>query len=200
MKIALFSGKMGKKQATHIIDILKNHAPHHQCFHHSSSKGADLWHCTSPHDSLSMLSKASRSVISLHDLRFLTSPEIFSLRERVLTFPLYRYHCRHAARIITSNELSKTEVVNALGVDDKNIEVCMPLSASQRLRKRDVATKEEMLIVRDKFELPDSYILIMGPIDTMHDHGVILHAILSQDKEFRVVICGRRTTHSDVLL
>ncbi|MFR9533524.1 MAG: glycosyltransferase [Rikenellaceae bacterium] len=200
MKIAFYSGKLGQKQTSRIIDILKSRAPNHQYNHYVEQRDADVVHCVAPHDSLDLLSRASRSVISLLDMRFLTSPDHFSLVERLFRLPLYRYHCRHAARIIAKNSLAKTKAVEALSIDEGMVEVCLPLQLLH-LGEFDLATtQEEMQAVRAKFELPDTYILIAGEIDTMHDHAVILHAIFSLPQKLNVVIYGRRTTHSDVLL
>ncbi len=201
MKIAFYSGQLGQKQqASRIIELLKNHAPHHQYNHHAQHQVSDIWHCLTPQDSLGVLYRASRSVISLLDMRFITSPDHFSLSERLFRLPLYRYHCRHAAKIITRNNLAKSRAVEALGISEGRVEVCMPLLFMQDREFELTPSSKEQQEVRAKFELPDTYILIAGEIDTMHDHGVILHAVFSMPQQFNVVIYGRRTTHSDVLL
>ncbi len=200
MKIAFYSGEIGRQYASRIIEILKNHAPHHQYNHCAEQEDFDIWHCMAPHDSLDLLFRAPRSVISLTDMRFITSPEIFPLSERLFRFPLFRYHCRHAARIITNNSQARNRAIEALGLDEQRVEVCMPLHfSSPRLCESSVSS-DELQETREKFELPDTYILIAGEIDTMHDHAVILHAIFSLPQSLNVILYGRRTTHSDVLL
>ncbi len=196
MKIAFYSGEMGKKHASHIIELLKGHAPHHQ-YHHDDSSKADLWHCMMPHSSILFIAKASRSVITLSDLTFITHPEIYSLKERLFILPLYRYHCRHAARLIALNELSRRRLVESLGLDESSVVVC---SSTASLPRDAAPTSEEMLSLRERLSLPDSYILVCGQMDTMHGHTTILHSVLASPHSLSVVIYGRRTTHSDVLL
>ncbi len=200
MKIAFYSGEMGRKNATKIIEMLKDHAPQHYYNHHADQQEVDLWHCLSPRDSLLFLSKATRSVVSLSDMRFITHPELFSLRERIFRLPLYRYHCRHAAKLIAHNSQAKDRVVEALGVEDSHVDICMPLLTSQLPCLGHKPSQHEMLEVRDKFDLPEIYILVVGEMDTMHDHGVILHSIFEQSVQLNIVVYGRRTTHADVLL
>ncbi|MFR9500390.1 MAG: glycosyltransferase [Rikenellaceae bacterium] len=197
MKIAFYSGDMGKKYASHIIELLKGRLPQHQYNHLEQVENPDVWHCMAPHASLRFIPNAHRSVISLLDMRFITHPEIFSLYERLFLFPLYRYHCRHAARLITHNSTSKRRLVDSLGLDASHVEICSALVA-----RRDDSTisADDLLAFRAKFELPDNYILIAGEMDTMHGHTTMLHAVLSSPHPFNAVIYGRRTTHSDVLL
>lgn len=200
MKISFFSGHAGQKHTSRIMEILRNHAPQHKYNHCADDAKPDVWHCMAPHNSILFIRHAPRSVVSLSDVRFITEPEIFSIPERLFRFPIYRYHCRHAARLIAHNAQAKRRVVEALGVDKERVEVCMPFFAVVNLRPARQPSRDEMLCVRAKFELPDTYILIMGSADTMHDHGVILRAIFSLSIDLNVVIFTRHTTYSDTLV
>ncbi|MFR9514912.1 MAG: glycosyltransferase [Rikenellaceae bacterium] len=196
MKIAFYSGDMGKKHVSRIIELLKGHAPHHQ-YNHDDDSQVDLWHCMMPHSSIAFMPKASRSVVTLSDLNFITHPEIYSTFERMFLLPLYRYHCRHAAYLIAYNSVSKRRLVDSLGIDDSNVVVC---SSPNSLPANDAPTSEEMLSLRSRLSLPESYILVTGEMDTMHGHTTALHALLASPHSLNIVIYGRRTTHSDVLL
>ncbi|MFR9523236.1 MAG: glycosyltransferase [Rikenellaceae bacterium] len=90
--------------------------------------------------------------------------------------------------------------MKSLDLDDKRVAVCMPLQTVQYSHVDYHPTSEQMMAVRNKLGLPESYILIAGDADTMHDHGVILHAIFSLPLSLGVVVYTRRTTHSEVLL
>ncbi len=197
MKIAFYSGEMGKKYASYIIELLKGDAPQHQYSHHEEEADPDLWHCMMPHSSLFFMQRASRSVVNVSDLSFVTHPEIFTLSERLFLLPLYRYHCRHAARLIANSSLAKRRLVESLGLEESAVEICSPIGS---LKFDDTPSSEEVLALRAKLELPETYILVVGEMDTMHGHTTILHSILSLPYKCSVVIYGRRTTHADVLL
>ncbi|MFR9503268.1 MAG: glycosyltransferase [Rikenellaceae bacterium] len=202
MKIAFYSEEMNKGHISKIIETLRLHSPQHQYNHYADSResDADLWHCMSPRSSISFMSKAHRSVISLSDLRFITSPHVYSLSERLFLLPLYRYHCRHAARLITHNNLQKSRLIEKLGLEEGQVEVCASMRHARSGGSLHHPSSEEQLSVRAKFDLPDSYLLVVGEIDTMHGHTTILHSIFALDQRVNVVVYGRRTTHSDVLL
>ncbi|MFI3280971.1 MAG: glycosyltransferase [Rikenellaceae bacterium] len=200
MKIAFYSGKMGQKHASRIIELLKKYVPHHQYNHYALGDKPDLWHCLVPHKSLNFIGNIPRSVVTMSDLRFVTTPHLFSFGERIFTLPLYRYHCRHAAKLIAHNSQDKRRLLDCLGVDDQRVEICPSLQTISCDCIDHTPTSDEMLEVRAKFELPETYVLVMGEADTMHDHGVIIHAILSLPINLNIVVSTRRTTHSDVLL
>ncbi len=200
MKIAFYSGEMGKKHVSRIMEILNSRFPQHQYNHYAYAQPHDLCHCAVPYRNIEAITKASRSIVALRDVRFITEPHIFSLRERLFEFPLYRFHCKHAAKIIAYNSAAKERVKWALKLDDRRVEVCMPLLAAQHSFAGFNPSKSEMLEVRQRFDLPETYILIVGEADTMHDHGVILRSIFSLPISLSVVVYTRRTTHADVLL
>ncbi len=200
MKIAIYSGDVSKNYAQRIVDSLKRVMPQHQ-FHHTSKRGVnpDLWHCLSPYSSPLEMRNAQRSVLWLSDMRFVHSPHIYSLYDRIFRLPLYRSHCRMAARIIASTSPSKRRLVESLGIEQSRVEVCSSLFVHPHSDDIYSPSNEEILAVREKFELPSSFLLMVGSLDTMHNHITLLHALIELDEEINVVICGRRTTHSDVL-
>ncbi len=203
MKIAFYSGENSKKHASRLIELLTSHAPEHEYNHCALADRADqsdLWHYTKPNSLFLFGGRVHRSVINIWDLRFVDSPELFSLYERLLVLPLCRYHCRHAARLIAHNSDVKRSLVEQLGVAQERVEICMPLFAMMHDDLEYIPTPDELLECRERFDLPQTYILIVGEIDTMHGHTTILHAIFEQPQELSVIIYGRRTTHSDTLL
>ncbi len=201
MKIAFYTNKSCKDYANRIISSLKEYAPRHEYIHHIEHQKSDIWHCLAPSDSFALLLKADRSIISLYDLRFIHSPHLFSLSDRLFKLPLYRYHCRHAARLIARNSSSKEYIVEALGLDRARVEVSLPMAmAHSLLHESATPSRVSMLELRSRLNLPQSFLLVVGEMDTAHSHTTILHSIFEQRYPLDVVIVGRHTTHADTLL
>ncbi|MBI2838638.1 MAG: glycosyltransferase family 4 protein [Acidobacteria bacterium] len=76
----------------------------------------------SPHPLILPARKAKR-IVTIHDLFFLTHPELVE-REMATDYPrLVRDHARRADGVITVSEYSKREIVERLGVDEAKVEV-----------------------------------------------------------------------------
>ena len=73
------------------------------------------------------------TVITVHDLSFITRPETHKLMNRAYLNVLTRLSCRRAARIIAVSEWTKRDVVSLLGIPNNRVDV-IPHGAHARYR------------------------------------------------------------------
>ncbi len=200
MKIALYSGTISDHLTQKVLTTLRKHAPQHHYFRCDEDESKpEVWYCLTPHHSAMFMLNAHRSVVSVANTNFINYPHLYSFRERLFLLPVLREHCRRAARLITYNNHTKQVLVESLGIDAERIEVCMPLMTSLWMEERYDPTPDEMLSVRSKYQLPASYILTVGSIDSTHHLQTLLFAIVDMKIPLDLVVCGRRTVYVDVL-
>ncbi len=187
-----------REMTRRVVDILGRYAPQHQFrIGGGGSARADVYHTLTQYIPYSVRHRGASSVVTVPNLNFVRYPHIYSLPERMFVLPLYRHCCRVADRIITVSESSKRELSERLNIDSRKIEVVMPLVG---LTKPVSGYEIERAAVREKYDLPEDYILMLGTVEPRHNHSTLLQVLDQLDEPYNLVICGRHTTYSDVLL
>ena len=101
---------------------------------------------------------------TVHDLSFLRYPEMFSLRKNIWHFALnVKKQLRRAQKIVAVSESTKRDVVDLAGVPAERVEVVYS-GLNPRFKRLDQGS-EELRRVKDKYKLPDNYILFLGTIE-----------------------------------
>ncbi len=131
-----------------------------------------------------------RSVVSIHDLISAVYPEhLPSRRSRALFEIATRLALASAARIITLSESSKKDLVRIFGAKQEKVTVTY-LAADARFCPRD---REALAPVRERYGLPDRYILYVG-INKPHKNLARLieaFASLRRASAISLVIAGK---------
>ncbi len=92
--------------------------------------GADLYHGLA---FAAPLCASCPTVITVHDLSFITRPETHKRLNRLYLSLFTRWCCRRAARVIAVSEWTKRDVVSLLGVDPARVDA-IPLGVDPRFR------------------------------------------------------------------
>lgn len=206
MKIVLHNASPFKTDAERIASLLAHHSPHHH-YHPASPSDphieGDLWHFLSASPSLALLRHSDRSVITLENLHFINYPHIFSPLERYLLHPLMRLNCRRAARLVTHSAHHHRDIIEKLGIEPSRVSLTPSLITlhSRHLTGEDSKpSNDELIALRNKFELPQSFILSLGELDSRYGQADLVAAILESDIPVDVVICGRHSPYADEIL
>lgn len=182
----------------HLAKVLQTHAPGHEYVVGAKSfKGFDLYHGLRYGLPLAAHLGRVKSVVTVSNLNFLRYPHLYSLPERLFLLGLYRRALRRAGRVIALSTPAGRELSERLKIDPGRIEVMMPLSAPIPGVAPDTAALEH---VRRKYSLPEDFILMLGTVEPRHNHQTVFDALVDAKIPAGVVICGRRTAHSDLLL
>lgn len=133
-----------------------------------------------------------KKVVTIHDLIFLRYPKIYRFADREIYKRKFRYSCRVADIVIAISEQTKRDIQYYFGIDSNKIEViyqdCSPLFYKK-------LSADTLKIAREKYSLPDEYILYVGTIEERKNLLNILKAIHSFRINLPLVIVGGTTDY-----
>lgn len=147
---------------------------------------ADLLHAPAY---VAPLASPCPTVVTVHDLSFLRSPEFFRRRNRLYLGALTRLACQRAAAVITISDYTAQEVRSLLGVPESRIFKIYPGVASRfrPLLQADVAH------FRRERGLPDRFVLFLGTLEPRKNLIRLIQAFARlPDKDVHLVIAGAK--------
>ena len=134
-----------------------------------------------------------KSIVVIHDLIFIRFPELYSAIDQKIHVKKVKRACKIADKIIAISESTKNDIVEFLGVDSNKIEVvyqgCHPAFQKEFDLELQRKTKE-------KFNLPDKFILNVGTIEKRKGLLTAVQAI-SDFKDMQLVVVGKETKYAE---
>jgi glycosyltransferase involved in cell wall biosynthesis len=100
------------------------------------------------------------SVVTIHDLGYLHEPDAHPPSQRRMLDRTTRWSCRSATKIIAISNATKHDLVTHYDVDQHKIRVIYHGISSPMARASDQAIEE----VKEKYRLPDRYVLFVGTV------------------------------------
>jgi glycosyltransferase involved in cell wall biosynthesis len=149
--------------------------------------GVALFHATE--HLLPKLARA-RSVFTLHDVAYLLFPEHHLPRNRIYLRTMMPRFLRRADRVIAVSENTRNDALRSYHVDPEKIEV-IPEGVEPRFRPG--VDRDEVARVRDRYTLPERFILSVGTIEPRKNHLTLVEAyasLRSRHPEVGLVIAG----------
>jgi len=142
-----------------------------------------------------------KSIITVHDLSFLKYPEFFSWRKnfwhRMIKVKklIKRFDC-----IVAVSENTKRDIIELCGVDENKIKVIYA-GVNNEFGKN--INQIESLEVKNKYQLPNKFILYLGTIEPRKNvDGIIraynqLRAMSPELRDYKLVLAGEKGWKSD---
>jgi len=144
--------------------------------------GADVFF--SPHFFVAPVSKSCRRVITFHDLSFIRYPEFFSFKQRIWHY-LQKPHkqAQKADSIIAVSNSTKADLVDLFGVKPDKVNVVYSGIDSRFFNFNDGEQEK----TKQKYNLPDNYILFLGTFEPRKNLIGIIKAfeILCRNNKFK---------------
>lgn len=159
-------------------------------------EGIDVYHGLSNEIPMGLDRSGTRTVVTIHDLIFLTRPETFKPGMRMKLKKKTLYACRHADRIIAISQRTADDIVKFYGIDPAKIDIVYQSIDSVYFNPVDDAQKVE---IREKYRLPERYILCVGTIEQRKNQELIIKALAKLPKDICAVIAGRPTPYQQRL-
>lgn len=135
----------------------------------------DWWF--SPNLNFTALSPRTKHILTIHDLSFEFFPGCFSSKDRLwhkLVSP--RRQCERADIILAPSEHTKRDVIEKYGIHEKKIKVLYPGFRMSDVRPCLLAGRCQMSDVKNKYHLPERYILFLGAIEPRKNVLAVIEA------------------------
>lgn len=151
----------------------------------------------SPHIFLSATSKRCEKIVTFHDLSFEKYPQFYSSQKNFWHFSMNpRRQAEKADKIIAVSNSTKQDLVEIYKINPDKIRVIY--SGLSRQAKRDVLPQEK-LYIKNKYDLPENYILYLGTLEPRKNIVSLLNAFdkaktagMLKNSDFKLVIAGAK--------
>lgn len=129
-----------------------------------------------------------RSYAFIHDVIFESHPEFYSWKERLYFLPL-KVLTKFAAGVCTVSESEKIRMASLGYGTNENIDVIYH-GADDRFRPLQNHFLESVQTVKDKYKLPDKFILFVGRLNVRKNVENLLRAVLHIETQIPLVLVG----------
>lgn len=148
----------------------------------------------SPSWNFCKLSKGAKRILTVHDLSFEVSPDFFSLKRRLWHKIIgARRQALEADKIIAVSNSTKEDLIKIYKANAEKIEVAYPGVNDSFFRECSIEEKRK---VREKYSLPENFILFIGTIEPRKGIQNLIESFgefkKRDSKEIKLVISGVR--------
>jgi len=132
----------------------------------------------------------NRSIAFIHDVLFNNYPQFFTWKEKLYFLPL-KWLTSMADRVVVTSQFVANELIRYNYRKRPNEIDIVPLGVSSDFKPADELDANLLQRVKEKFNLPDSFILFVGRLNVRKNIESLLKAIpLLHDTKIAVVIVG----------
>lgn len=137
-----------------------------------------------------------KGIVTIHDLIFLCHPEYYHWWDVLLY--RYKFHltCKEACHIIAISECTKRDVMKYGNVPAEKISV---IYQDCDTSFKHICTGDQLQAVKQKYQLPDHFILNVGSIEERKNVLLAVKALNGLPEEEHLVIVGKHTPYTDVV-
>ena len=141
--------------------------------------------------------KSTKYVVTVHDLLFCRYPEQFNpIDVQIYKMKMAR-SCKVADQVIAVSEQTKKDLIDYFSIDPDKIKVVYQGVHDIFNQKLSL---EKCAQVKEKYQLPDRYLLFVSTIDKRKNVQLILQALKERkDWETPLVVIGKHTSYMAVL-
>lgn len=156
----------------------------------AQQKDADIFHGLSGELPLKWNEKPIKKVVTIHDLIFLRFPQYYSFFDRKIHFWKFKKAVEQADLIIAISEQTKRDIIQFLKVPEEKIRVVYQ-GCHQAFKENQ--SEVFLNLVKEKYNLPERFILNVGTIEARKNLLNIVKAI--NGTEIPLVVIGRKRTY-----
>jgi glycosyltransferase involved in cell wall biosynthesis len=131
---------------------------------------------------------SAKTVLTIHDLIFLKFPKLYPRFDRAIYKQKYLSSCSRADSIIAISQQTKNDLLEFTTVEEDRITViyqgCNPVFQVK-------PTTGQLDLIRQKYNLPASFVLNVGAIEERKNHKRIIEALHFCKLDVPLVIVGR---------
>jgi glycosyltransferase involved in cell wall biosynthesis len=157
----------------------------------------DLFHGLSHEIPIGLKQIGIPSIVTVHDLIFLKFPQYLGRIDRFIYKLKCQYACTHADKIIAISEQTKKDIISFFNINHHKIEVVYQSCDESFKTRVSNALKAQ---VKEKFALPDHYILNVGTIETRKNLLLLIKALANVPVTYKLVVVGKETPYKQLVI
>ena len=135
-----------------------------------------------------------QKIVTIHDAIFVRYPHLYSPTYRTLFLEKCKYACRVADKIIAISEQTRQDCIECFGAEERKIEVVYQ-GCSNIFRQK--VSEEQKKTIREKYNLPENYILDVGAIEPRKNLENLLRALAISRLDTTLVVVGGNNKYAD---
>ncbi len=156
----------------------------------AQNSAADIFHGLSGELPLKWTEKPIKKIVTIHDLIFMRFPQYYSFFDRRIHLWKFKNAVNQADLVIAISEQTKKDIIQFLRIPENKIRVvyqgCHSVFKENQIEEFLIKTKE-------KFNLPERFILNVGTIEARKNLLNIVKAIDGTD--IPLVVIGKKTKY-----
>jgi glycosyltransferase involved in cell wall biosynthesis len=154
----------------------------------------DIYHGLSHEIPAGLQNTGIKSVVTIHDLIFLRYPQYYKAPDRKIYDLKFRNACKNADLVIAVSEQTKKDIIRFFRTDPRRIKV---VYQSCDKSFRETCSEAQLREVREKYNLPDQYILNVGTIEERKNLMLIAKALKQIPEFVQLVVIGKETSYAN---
>lgn len=138
--------------------------------------------------------KVKKTIVTIHDISYAVNPKWYAYKLGRFREYYYYKSAKHADKIITVSEFSKTEIVRQYKIDDQKVKVIYHGLDEKFLKN---SSQEEDVSVLDKHGIKGDYLLYIGSIHFRRNVRRLIEAFVKLKNDYedlddlKLVIVGK---------
>ncbi len=152
----------------------------------------DIYHGLSHEIPFGLQQTKIKSIVTIHDLIFLRKPHYYKFIDRKIYEWKSRYACQNADRIIAISERTKLDIIELYGISPKKIDVVYQ-GCDEAFKIK--ATPTKLAEVKNRYQLPDTFILSVGTIEERKNLNLVIEALAQAQTSVPLVVVGKPTPY-----
>ena len=152
----------------------------------------DIYHGLSHELPVGIEKQNCKSVVTIHDLIFLRHPELYKGIDRWIYKKKFQNACEKADKIVAVSKQTADDIRSLFKINPTKIDVvyqgCNPVF-------QEIANEETRKSVREKYKLPEQYLLYIGTIERRKNLLSLVKALHQSNLSVPLIAIGRKTDY-----
>ena len=161
--------------------------------HDAKKHNLDIYHGLSNELPRDIKTLKTKSIVTIHDTIFMRYPQWYKWHDRLFYEQKTAFACKNSEAIIAVSEQTRNDLIHYFKVEEEKIRViyqpCNSIFATQ-------PTEQQKKEVKEKLNLPDEFILMVGNIEERKNVKTVIDAVQNQCIDIPLVIVGRENQYA----
>lgn len=143
------------------------------------------------------VSRQVKIVTIIHDISFVFYPQLIKIADLFFLRTLIPWSLRRADKILAVSEFTENELLEYYGIERKKVDHVYNAVSDDFLNSR--YSKEELEKIRQKYGLPEKFILYMGTMQPRKNLSMLIEGFSRIKNELggaKLVLAGNRSGHN----